>query len=160
MCLKTNNPQKIAERDIRCYKVLRQLQVGNELVPATPFMETVIEEDVLRGKKPLEAKSESHKDAILRRETGTVQSGYIHTYEGKTEAITAIGELLPEKSVFYVCECVIPEGTPMFEGVTPLPEYVSFASKRIVIKKVERYMKQPSSFFRGSRPVYVYLDTV
>lgn len=139
MCLWIKDKKAlIAEKDIVCYKKLEELKRANGEIAyyITPYMFSSVDTDMVSGKKPFKAKCIGYGGAHRRRKGAsdkhpeynyTIESGYIHTYQGFKAACDGLYESE------HIFECIIPKGTKyyagIFDGGAP-----SYASKEIVFK--------------------------
>ena len=134
MCLKVKKteegvlPVKIADKDIRCMKVLEVDEYGYR----TPYRYKQLHPDVVGGKEDFVAERNAPGDyeedeeetfVAMHEEYAEIGAGAVHTYaytEDSDKAIRSEVAFLrrmwcPRATVVF--ECVIPEGTEYIEGV-------------------------------------------
>ena len=131
MCLEVkkteegNLPVKVADKDIRCMKVLEVDEYGYR----TPYRYKRLHPDVVGGKEDFVADRNAPGDyeeetfVAMREEYAEIGAGAVHTYaytEKSDKAIRSEVAFLrrmwcPRATVVF--ECVIPEGTEYIEGV-------------------------------------------
>lgn len=132
MCLYTKDPKvKIAKRRIVCYKVLLKYYSSiSDIEYMTPYQHTLIDNDIINGKKDFEAKgSVGITDAFDAVAFYHLNGGCIHTYKRRRDAKHLCDFV---QSAF---KCIIPKGTEYYEGES-LCGYENYASKKI------RFIKQ------------------
>jgi hypothetical protein len=111
MCLITKQTEaKIADKDIKCYKVVERCGVGYK----TPWRNTYVDYETSKGKKFFEALTpETFEEGLIPGER-SITGGFVHCYTDLGLAI-ACSKLLGNGTCF---ECIIPKGTPYFNGTT------------------------------------------
>ena len=160
MCLfaKTNEI-KVAEDDIKCYKVINVKKVFNDYVFLTPYQLVEVDIDTLLGQKPFSAdrkpKLEKFKDDVY-----VAEGGFIHAFKHYEDALDDCDYC------DIVFECIIKKGTKYIEGVCfenvgIAAESVMFnpycySDKESLYKFVEnsfcnRYMEREIIIIRGKK---------
>lgn len=151
MCLFTNNKEpKIAEEDIVCYKILILEEFLGESRLLTPFRSEAVLKIIHPTERSLEEIiKEIHQKAsekvLMAKENHSawysfkVDSGAIHTYQTEIVAFTvAECEFVRNRNVKVapiILKCVIPKGTPYWEGVDGRLRK-SYASHKIIYKEM------------------------
>lgn len=122
MCLVKNkafhphNRPLIADKDIICYKKLRQIE---ETVYVTPCTYIQVPIECIQDKVPFEA-TILHKFSFIWRHVfgfvDFVEDGFIHTYQEDNG-----------RRNYEVFKCIIPKGTKYFVGI-----HGDYASEQII----------------------------
>ena len=123
MCLLANEFEKIAEKDIVCYKELKYDQVLGIFV--TPFQQRWIGRRVLNGRRLYKArgKEEVKYDCYFQ-----VGGGFVHSY---AKLYSCFG------SRHVVWECVIPAGTRYWVS----DDGTEYASKSLrFVRKMDKFV--------------------
>lgn len=147
MCLYTKESLfSTATEDITCYKILT-VDSGGKF--ETPYQHTPVDNDVILGEKPFDAKGfpsiyEQWNVCSFfsaREFKYFVTSGMIHTYVSKPW-------VFPNTCLF---ECIIPKGTRFTFGIDSCGDYC-FASEKFVFKKQisgeGRFKRNLENFFK------------
>ena len=119
LVLHPHNRPLIADRDIICYKKVKQVGKNAYITPCT---NAPIPIECIQNKVPFEAQILSKFKFIWRHVFGFgrfVEDGFIHTYQ--------------EDNGWRICEvfeCIIPKGTKYFVGVQG-----DYASEKIIFLK-------------------------
>ncbi len=101
MCLLAKEFEKIAEKDVVCYKELRKYDVFGIVV--TPIKRRWIGRRVLNGRRLYKARGREDVCYDSFAEAAVVSGGFVHSYAIRDLLIPADG---------YVCyKCIIPAGT-------------------------------------------------
>lgn len=136
MCLYTKDPKvKIAKRRIVCYKILsnahgpKNYAGMSDIEFMTPYQHTLIDDDIISGKKDFEAKGSVDITKNFDEAFCHLRGGCIHTYQNRKDAKYMCDS---EQSVF---KCIIPKGTEYYEGESLCGDK-NYASKKI------RFIKQ------------------
>lgn len=131
MCLEVKKtkegdlPLKIADKDIRCMKVLEVDECGYR----TPYRYKYLHQDIISGEvafvadRSVPGDYEEETFLAMHEEYAEIGAGAVHTYAYTKESDKAIrNEVLflrrmgcPRATVVF--ECVIPKGTEYMEGV-------------------------------------------
>lgn len=131
MCLEVKKtkkgdlPVKIADKDIRCMKVLEEDEYGYR----TPYRYKRLHPDIISGEvafvadRSVPGDYEEENFTAMHEEYAEIGAGAVHTYAYTEESDKAIrSEVLflrrmwcPRATVVF--ECVIPKGTEYMEGV-------------------------------------------
>lgn len=105
MCLVTKQSNwLIAEKDIKCYKML-DTNIGGDFV--TPYERTWVDDSIIRGERLFTAEKTSHYETFFPSYDGTcvIDDGAIHCYRNWLHGFTnAFGS-------FHLFKCIIPKGT-------------------------------------------------
>ena len=105
MCLVTKQSDwLIAEKDIKCYKML-DTNMGGDFV--TPYERTLVDDSIIRGERLFTARKASLYETFFPRYNGTydIDEGAIHCYRNWLRGfINALGS-------YHLFKCVIPKGT-------------------------------------------------
>lgn len=106
MCLVTKQTAaSVSKTDKVCYKVVKRCGVGYQ----TPYRETYIDDETIKGEKLFEAYG--YEDITRDMEYLQIHGGFVHTFSDRT---TAVGTA---RNYGYSCfECVIPAGVPFYES--------------------------------------------
>lgn len=171
MCLEVkktkegNLPVKIADKDIRCMKVLEVDEYGYR----TPYRYKRLHPDVISGKKDFTAERsvpgdyERENFTFAHEEYAEIGAGAVHTYAYTEESDKAIGNEVaflrrircPRATVVVVFECVIPKGTEYMEGV--YEKHKCYGSKSIrFVKELIRFDNCPDSPGDPDDPKIIY----
>lgn len=135
---------KVAEKDIICYKVLKNKKVSFSFSPTgtilcTPVNSKVISESILNGDYDLCAEGVQKIYKAEDSDEYLIDEGYIHTCADKESLkelylrYVSYSEHYCAKD-FLVYECIIPKGTRYYEGVYSHETYNSraaYASEKI-----------------------------
>lgn len=140
MCLivKKNTKKKIAEKDVVCYKLVERCSYDKTTF-RTPFRNVILSDSILKGKETYKASGRMmpfHPDYIeLERGDRIIEKGGIHTYANKKDVMKEVDKT--NNSNFHIYKCIIPKGTPYYEGYfyCLTGDYVSYASKQIKFVK-------------------------
>ena len=111
MCLHVTSDKAIAENDIVCYKVVMRNCWSN--ITRTLMRETVLEEDVLKGKQY--HLPEIERNPIMPK---VIDEGFVHAYTDLYSA-TYMHYLHCTSDpcrVVEIYKCIIPKGTEYYEG--------------------------------------------
>ena len=158
MCLEVkkteegNLPVKVADKDIRCMKVLEVDEYGYR----TPYRYKRLHQDVVSGKEDFTADRNIPGDynyesflisGLIYAEVG---AGAVHTYAYTEESDKAIrSEVMFLRQAYcpratVVFECVIPKGTEYMEGV--YEKHKCYGSKSIrFVRELLRFDDNPDS---------------
>jgi hypothetical protein len=158
MCLEVKKtkdgdlPLKIADRDIRCMKVLEKDEYGYR----TPYRYTGLHPDIISGKRDFTAERSVPGDydeenfVIKDVNYAEVGAGAVHTYAYTEESDKAIKcEILflrrmycPRETVVF--ECMIPKGTEYMEGL--YDRHKCYGSKSIrFVRKLMHFKGVPGN---------------
>lgn len=126
MCLKTYNAKvSVAHGGRRCYKLLVSDGVGHLF---TPYSYTLIENDIINGKKLFKAKGkpdiESYENEGIPCKI--VSGGYIHTFMFASDAL----RMAENWNNPHVYRCIIPDKKRYYTGKDNL-DNTCLASKAI-----------------------------
>lgn len=140
MCLitKTYEP-KIAQEDIKCYKVLKYSRYGKNKY-FTPFNGILISDTIINGAANFWAKGERnvlpwHYDK--KKFSYNVGGGFIHTYKEYYEKVKYQYKSY-QWNEYAVFECIIPTGALYYEGYDSNTEVESYASNCIkFVKRID-----------------------
>lgn len=156
MCLEVKKteegklPVKIADKDIRCMKVLEVDEYGYR----TPYRYKRVHQDIVSGKEDFVADRNSPGDydeetfTAMYEEYVEISAGAVHTYAYTEESDKAIRNEVaflrrmwcPRATVVF--ECVIPEGTEYMEGV--YEKHKCYGSKSIrFVRELIRFDSGP-----------------
>ena len=156
MCLEVkktkegNLPLKIADRDIRCMKVLEEDDEGYR----TPYRYKRVHPDIISGEVAFVADRsylgdyEVENFTAMHEEYAEIGAGAVHTYAFTEESDKAIRNEVaflrrmwcPRATVVF--ECVIPKGTEYMEGV--YEKHKCYGSKSIrFVKELIRFDNGP-----------------
>lgn len=135
MCLYINKkdrqqPIKVAETDITCYKILEECKL--EGYPyKSPFVEHPIRGEIIIGLYYYVALGEKSIKCQFGRHP-FISEGYIHTYKSKIDAEYMLGICQNRfESDCHLFECKIPSGTEYYEGLDD-NFLATYASDKIV----------------------------
>jgi hypothetical protein len=153
MCLEVKKteegklPVKIADKDIRCMKVLEVDEYGYR----TPYRYKRVHQDIVSGKEdfvadrnlPGDYDEETFTD-MYYKEYADISAGAVHTYAYTEESDKAIRSEVAFLRRLYcpratvVFECMIPKGTEYMEGV--YEKHKCYGSKSIrFVKELIRF---------------------
>ena len=156
MCLEVkktkdgNLPVKIADKDIRCMKVLEVDEYGYR----TPYRYKHLHPDIIGGKEDFTADRNIPGDydeetfTDMYEEYAEISAGAVHTYAYTEESDKAIRNEVaflrrmwcPRATVVF--ECVIPKGTEYMEGV--YEKHKCYGSKSIrFVRELIRFDSGP-----------------
>ena len=166
MCLEVKKtdegvlPVKIADKDIRCMKVLEVDDEGYH----TPYRYKRLHPDIIGGEKDFAADRnipgdyEEETFVFMREEYAKIGAGAVHTYaytEDSDKAIRSEVTFLrrmwcPRATVVF--ECVIPKGTEYMEGEYEMHKCYGSKSIRFV-KELIRFDNGPGISDPGDREI-------
>lgn len=166
MCLEVKKtkegdlPVKIADRDIRCMKVLEIDEYGYR----TPYRYKQLPSEIVNGERDFTADRNAPGDYdeeiffIKDVSYAEVGAGAIHTYAYTKESDKAIRSEVsflrrmwcPRATIVY--ECIIPKGTEYMEGI--YEKHKCYGSKSIrFVKELIRFDNSPGISDPGDREI-------
>ena len=166
MCLEVKKtkegdlPLKVADRDIRCMKVLEVDDEGYR----TPYRYKHLHPDIISGEvafvadRSVPGDYEEENFTAMHEEYAEIGAGAVHTYAYTEESDKAIRNEVaflrrmgcPRATVVF--ECVIPKGTEYMEGV--YEKHKCYGSKSIrFVKELIRFDNCPGISDPGDREI-------
>lgn len=106
MCLVTRQTvASVSKTDKVCYKLVARCGVGYQ----TPYRNSYIDDDTIKGKKLFQAYG--YEDIVHDMDYLRIHGGFVHTFIDRTLAMDMA------RNYGYSCfECVIPAGVPFYES--------------------------------------------
>lgn len=126
MCLVSKQKElKIADHDIECYKIVEDDGFGKL---RSPYQGTIIDEEVVNGSKPYEAKETEAKAECDNKINNYIWSaGLVHAYKSILDCVSeSIRIMILNSRRTGIYKCIIPKGTEYVIGI-----YSDIAARKI-----------------------------